>query len=183
MHNRYQVTIEGKTELVGEFARLHQERLAKLYPEQIMDRQPGKIKIQMVKGKNPQEEDTRVAGVPYENRQELVAKMTTETPLRLVREPDNIYDENAIAVHALIEEQWCQIGYLHRWQASRLAPLLDRGEQVDVEIRSIEKEFVEDWQGDVLHEWMGVKIKLSYQWEISLYDVLKNESESESQAG
>jgi HIRAN domain len=48
--------------------------------------------------------------------------------VRLQREPDNHHDPNAIAV--LVTEQkrrdW-QIGYVPRLEASRLAPMMDKG--------------------------------------------------------
>lgn len=56
-----------------------------------------------------------------------------ETPLKakLVREPENTHDENAIAVY-LIEKPYTnfQIGYLARVVASEIAPRLDAGMEV-----------------------------------------------------
>lgn len=50
------------------------------------------------------------------------------TGMRLIREPENKYDENAIAVH--FPERYmhgAHIGYLHRDSAALLAPKIDSG--------------------------------------------------------
>lgn len=44
--------------------------------------------------------------------------------LLLVREPDNAFDPNAIAIHL---ESGCHIGHINRVIAADLAPLLDEG--------------------------------------------------------
>ena len=45
--------------------------------------------------------------------------------VRLVREPDNVHDGNAVAVYA--ERATSKAGYVPKMQARRLAPLLDAG--------------------------------------------------------
>ena len=66
---------------------------------------------------------TKAAGVTFENRQAIVEQLVAGQPLELVRERDNIHDENAIAVMADGE----QIGYLKRNIARHLAPNFDQG--------------------------------------------------------
>lgn len=72
---------------------------------------------------------TKVVGVTKRNedgqsRQELIELLDPGDELYLEREPDNEYDENAIAV---FNESWEQIGYLSRKVAEELAPLMDEG--------------------------------------------------------
>lgn len=66
---------------------------------------------------------TKAVGVTFENRQAIVEHLVAGQPLDLVRERDNVHDENAIAVLADGE----QIGYLKRNIARHLAPNFDQG--------------------------------------------------------
>jgi hypothetical protein len=52
-------------------------------------------------------------------------KFTPGSPVRLVREPDNAYDTNAIAVYAWKGKK--PSGYVNKQNAARLAPLMDKG--------------------------------------------------------
>lgn len=70
-----------------------------------------------------------------EGERRALAKMVDKrgpiTGIRLVREPDNKYDENAIRVY--LPERIMggnQLGYLHRQTAELLAPKLDSGSLV-----------------------------------------------------
>lgn len=67
---------------------------------------------------------TKVAGVTFEGRQEVLRTLTVPVDLRLVREPGNVHDGNAIAVVAAAG----QIGYLNARLSARLAPAMDAGE-------------------------------------------------------
>lgn len=66
---------------------------------------------------------TKIMGVSFEHRQDLVAGLVPGLELELRRQPDNEFDANAIAVHygAL------QIGFLRKQIAKHLAPLVDGG--------------------------------------------------------
>jgi single-stranded-DNA-specific exonuclease len=66
---------------------------------------------------------TRVVGVTFENRQEVIARLQIGDLIWLEREPDNRYDSNAIKVSMNNGEQ---IGYLNRYLAASIAPHLDR---------------------------------------------------------
>jgi single-stranded-DNA-specific exonuclease len=77
---------------------------------------------------------TKLAGVSFEGRQEVVARLQPGAPVRLVRQPDNEFDPNAIAVFAPTGEQ---IGYLNRRLASVLAPALDAGAEWDVGVTDV----------------------------------------------
>jgi len=80
---------------------------------------------------------TKVAGVTYEGRQAHIARMTMQTPVRIVPEPTNKYDPNALAVHAAIAPgEVLQVGYIPRDLAAILAPKLD-GEAVMARVKEI----------------------------------------------
>lgn len=84
-----------------------------------------------------------VAGVTFENRQRMLADIKYKTTgerarrnwvfARLVREPKNCYDKNAIKVLVYVSTdkgknyKWYPIGYVPRELAETLAPQLDAG--------------------------------------------------------
>lgn len=63
---------------------------------------------------------TRVVGVTFEGRQEVVARLRRGDRVWLDREPTNRYDRNAITV---CRENGEQIGYINRRLAASLNPL------------------------------------------------------------
>lgn len=66
---------------------------------------------------------TKLVGVTFENRQEIVQNLRAGQGLELRREQENVHDENAIAVFA----DGVQVGYLKRSIARHLAPNFDHG--------------------------------------------------------
>ncbi len=76
---------------------------------------------------------TKVVGVSFEGRQNLIAGLAPGDPLELVREADNAFDPNALAVRY----GRLQLGYLRREIAQRLAPNVDAGDRYSVSIGSI----------------------------------------------
>jgi single-stranded-DNA-specific exonuclease len=76
---------------------------------------------------------TKVVGVSFEGRQNLIAGLAPGDPLELVREADNAYDPNALAVRY----GRLQLGYLRREIAQRLAPNVDAGDRYSISIGSI----------------------------------------------
>lgn len=65
---------------------------------------------------------TRVAGVTYDARQSVIARLNIGEEILLKREPTNPYDINAIRVDC---QNGTQIGYLNRHLAETLAPFFD----------------------------------------------------------
>ena len=70
---------------------------------------------------------TRIVGVSYEGRQQVVSLLRVGETVFLVRDENNIYDRNAIRV---IRGDQSQLGYVNRYIAARLAPVLDQHEGV-----------------------------------------------------
>lgn len=66
---------------------------------------------------------TKVVGVTFENRQEVVARLQMGDRVWLEREPFNAYDTNAIRV---LRNNGEQIGYINRHLAHSIAPVMDR---------------------------------------------------------
>jgi hypothetical protein len=82
---------------------------------------------------------SKLVGVTHLNedgspRQAIIKECRSGERLRLVREPNNQYDPCAVAVHRLTGEQ---LGYLSRDVAAEIAPRLDRGSPVDVEVAQV----------------------------------------------
>ncbi len=77
---------------------------------------------------------TKLAGVSFEGRQEVVARLQPGVPLRLERQPDNEYDANACA---LFDPFGDQVGFLNRRLAAVLAPVLDAGVEYDVDVTDV----------------------------------------------
>lgn len=66
---------------------------------------------------------TKVMGVSFEGRQDMVAGLVPGQELELQRQPENPHDANAIAVHY----GTFHIGFLRKQIAKHLAPLIDGG--------------------------------------------------------
>jgi len=76
---------------------------------------------------------TKVVGVTFEGRQDVIGGLLPGAPVELRREPDNPHDSNAIGVFfgAL------QTGFLRKEIARRLAPKIDAGERYRAQIGSV----------------------------------------------
>lgn len=87
----------------------------------------------------------KVAGVTYENRQEIIAKLQGTEPVVIKPEPENPYDKNAIAVVVGFEGEVYHIGYVPKELAAELAPLLEEEDLIG-KIWNITGGFVK-WDG------------------------------------
>ena len=75
---------------------------------------------------------TKLAGVTFANRQEALKRLLLypreAVQINLVREYNNVYDVNAVAIIVTVKDKGSYIlGYLNRQKASLIAPLLDKG--------------------------------------------------------
>jgi hypothetical protein len=99
------------------------------------------------------EMELSVVGLGYRMTPATMAKIAADCPLqaRLVREPKNAHDENAVAVWLQEKPYNFHIGYLPRAVAAAIAPKLDSGEV----------EIVEAWVSsvDVIHTSGEIVVK------------------------
>lgn len=65
---------------------------------------------------------TRVVGVTFEDRQEVIAKLQMGDRVWLEQEPANPFDHNAIKV---CRSDGAQIGYLNRYLAANIVPYFE----------------------------------------------------------
>jgi hypothetical protein len=98
----------------------------------------------------------RVAGVTFEGRQDKIARIHTRDAARIVPEPDNPFDANALAVHVAHAGEIYHIGYIPRDMAAKIAPWLD-GESLMVRIAEITGGFVKE-DGEVTN--LGVRLEV-----------------------
>ncbi len=86
---------------------------------------------------------SKLVGVSFEGRQDLIKELSGSEELRFRREPDNEYDKNAVAVDALIKgevaygEDWKPVGYIAKDKNTELAKILDDGKHAQVKIGDI----------------------------------------------
>ena len=76
---------------------------------------------------------TKIAGVSFEGRQDIIAGLRADAALELRREPDNPHDPNAIAVHY----GNLQLGFFNKKLAAHLAPLIDAGARYRARVASL----------------------------------------------
>ena len=78
----------------------------------------------------------KVAGVTFEGRQEYLKALLGDEPVKIVPEPDNKFDPNALAVHIAVNGSVLHCGYIPKDLAAEIAPLLD-GEDIMASIDSV----------------------------------------------
>ena len=82
---------------------------------------------------------TKLVGVTFEGRQELIEKLQVGDKLELIRDRTNDFDKNAVAVVAsrLRGIRGGQIGFLNRDLARELAPVIDEGVEYHVAVANV----------------------------------------------
>jgi single-stranded-DNA-specific exonuclease len=76
---------------------------------------------------------TKIAGVSFEGRQDVIAGLRSGVALKLVRRPENPHDANAIEV-------WygnLQLGFFNRGLAAQIAPRMDGGARYRARVASL----------------------------------------------
>lgn len=97
---------------------------------------------------------SKLVGVTFEGRQDIIKMITGDEPLRVRREADNQYDPRAVAVDVQIAEVWHPIGYIAKDKNKDISETLDAGNEVNISIASI--------TGGNDDKAYGVNIELDY---------------------
>lgn len=97
---------------------------------------------------------SKLVGVTFEGRQDIIKMLTGDEYLRVRREPENEYDKKAVAVDVLIAEEWHPIGYIAKDKNSDIAASVDAGNDVLIRIAGI--------TGGGKDKSKGVNIALEY---------------------
>lgn len=71
-----------------------------------------------------------IAGFQYYDGEQVFPRLQVDTPLLLIREQDNIYDKNAVAVHF---KQY-KLGFVPKADNTAVAQMLDRGESLSARV-------------------------------------------------
>lgn len=77
---------------------------------------------------------TKLVGVTFNNRQSNIINLHVNDKLRLIREPDNIYDSNAILV---CDQNFNELGHISKDLVATLAPILDNGQELSATVENI----------------------------------------------
>lgn len=77
---------------------------------------------------------TYIAGITFENRQEYIKNLKVGDKLKIVRDPSNQFDCNAIR---LLDAKNNQLGFIPKEIAEKLAPEIDMGRCYNIIICSI----------------------------------------------
>lgn len=81
---------------------------------------------------------SKLVGVTFEGRQELIEQLSGDEELRFRREPDNEYDKNAVAVDVcLIGDHWKPVGYIAKDKNTELAKVLDDEKHANIKLKDI----------------------------------------------
>lgn len=85
--------------------------------------------------------ESPLAGFQYHGGEQVWKRMRTGDPLALVREPDNPYDRQAVALY------WkgVKLGYVPRLENTAVAQMLDRGERLSARIVQL-RESRDPWE-------------------------------------
>lgn len=101
----------------------------------------------------------KVAGVTHDGRQDILKRLVGDEAARIVPEPQNPYDKNALAVHiAMHDGTIAHAGYIPKELAREVAPLLD-GEAVMVKIKAITGGF-ETYEGGTAYLGLQIRVYL-----------------------
>lgn len=105
---------------------------------------------------------TKVAGVTFNGRQEMIERLHGTELCRLEPEPENLYDPNAIAVKIAMPPEAggdiLHVGYIPKELAAEIAPHLE-GENLICEINEITGGFVKG-NGDTASYGLWLKVEI-----------------------
>lgn len=73
---------------------------------------------------------SKLVGVTFEGRQDVIKVLSGKEPLRVRREADNKNDPRAVAVDVMFGEDWAPIGYIAKDKNTDISNALDAGESV-----------------------------------------------------
>lgn len=80
---------------------------------------------------------SKIVGTTFENRQDILAHLEGNESLRVRREPENQYDQRAVAVDVDIKGKWYPVGYIAKDKNKDIAEALDAGREVEIKISEV----------------------------------------------
>jgi len=100
----------------------------------------------------------RVTGVTFDGRQELISRMSSDTPVKLERNRRNSYDFYAVRVLAKIDESWAHVGFIPRPMNKMVANAIDLGENLKLKVAVIKGGCKRELDGETLNYGLEVDI-------------------------
>lgn len=101
---------------------------------------------------------SKLVGVSFEGRQDVIDKLTGEEELCFRREPKNEHDENAVAVDVCMSEVWLPIGYIAKDKNVELAKVLDDKKHAQIKLKEIT-----GGEDDGGKKNLGVNVEIEYE--------------------
>ena len=92
-----------------------------------------------------------VAGFQYHQGELFWEELTAGDQLQLSREPDNPYDENAVAIY----RGSIKLGYLPRVENTAVARMMDKGKRIDAFIQNKQKSD-DPWERMTVEVWLRI---------------------------
>lgn len=80
---------------------------------------------------------SKLVGVTFEGRQDVIKSLRGKEPLRVRREKDNKYDPRAVAVDVYKDDEWIPIGHIAKDKNKDISETLDAGNTVYISIGDI----------------------------------------------
>lgn len=104
---------------------------------------------------------TKLVGVTFEDRQEVIAKLHIGDMVWLEQEPDNVHDPNAIMVSRSNGEQ---LGYINQHLAANLSPYFEKyGKPVIGKVRLLTGSVFDGYSLGVVIAFRMPKLTLTYE--------------------
>ena len=92
-----------------------------------------------------------IAGFQYYQGELFWEELTAGDPFQLIRELDNSYDENAVAIY----RGGVKLGYLPRVENIAVARMMDKGQRIDALIETKQKS-VDPWERMTVEVWLRI---------------------------
>lgn len=102
---------------------------------------------------------SKIVGTTFDNRQDILAHLEGSESLRVRREPENQYDQRAVAVDVSIKGKWYPVGYIAKDKNKDIAEALDAGREVEIKLSEV--------TGGDKGKNLGMNICLKYEKEVS----------------
>lgn len=80
---------------------------------------------------------TKLVGTTFDDRPRVISMLAKNNNLRLRREPENQYDNRAVAADAFVDGRWQPIGYIAKSANKDLAEHMDDGGSVDIKLKEV----------------------------------------------
>lgn len=110
----------------------------------------------------------RITGVTFDGRQEVLARVEKNTPLRLERDRRNEYDFYAVGVWAFLPlykdfteelEGWQQVGFIPKNMSKLISRSLDNGVVLECSVHKVSGGMVSEFSGEQFNYGLEVVLQ------------------------